>query len=155
MAGEADEADGEEPVLTLQEQVEQVEEAADEVASALQAGETDRAQSILEQLETWRQNLSSTLSAATPQAQSNPELAEALSEIQNLRRELDALKAEPKPSVSTPPSDPPQPPASPTTPTPTPPSDGSPTELPGSAAREEAPEPPPVPESPRQKRRGI
>lgn len=149
----ADEPTGEEgEELSLDQQIEQVEEAADEVAAALQAGETERAQSILEQLETWRANLSSTLSAAKAPAQ-NPELSEALEEIRNLRRELDALKTPPKPSVSPTPSDPP-PPTPPPTPTPKPPSEGSPTELPGSGEQEE-PAPPPVPESPRQKRRGI
>lgn len=147
---------GDEEVLTLEEQVEQVEEAADEVVAALQAGETDRAAAILEQLETWRANLSSTLSEAKAQTQNNPELAEALEAIRNLRSELDALKAPPKPSASPTPSDPPPPTPSPT-PTPTPPSDGSPMERPGNVAREEPPEPeaPPVRESPRQKRRGI
>jgi len=149
----APELEGEE-VLTLQEQVEQVEEAADEVAAAIQAGEMDRAQAILEQLETWRANLSSTLSEAKAQTQ-NPELAEALTEIRNLRSELDALKTGPKPSASPTPSDPPPPTPSPATPTPTPRSDASPMELPGSGDRADQEAPPPVPESPRQKRRGI
>jgi len=153
MAGEPDETEGEE-VLTLQEQVEQVEEAVEEVAAALEAGETDRAQSILEQLETWRQNLSSTLNEAKAQA-ANPDLAEALEEIRNLRTELDALKTAATPSTSPTPSDPPQPTPSPTPQTPTPPSDGSPTELPASDDRADQEAPPPLPESPRQKRRGI
>lgn len=155
MTGEAGENETPENELSLEQQLEQVEEAAEAVSEAIEAGDTERAQSILEQLETWRQNLSLTLSAAKAPAQ-NPELAEALAEIKSLRSELDGLKAEPKPPAPPAPLDPslPQAPQTlePET-TPTPPMDGSPMERPASGVQEEAA--PPLPASPRQNRRGI
>jgi len=141
--------------LTLEQQLEQVEEAADAVAEAIETGDVERAENIMRQLETWRENLSSTLEAA--RSQSNPQLAETLEELRALREEVTALRTPATPSALTPHSAPPleTPPAS-ATPTPTPHSDASQTEPPVSGDREEqAQEPPAAPESPRQKRRAI